>query len=74
MTKFDSVVVKVADSEDKNAETTSGASTMAYGAVRGYKPITGGSFASISLLTYKLSVKIFQKIHQIPTDLKTEYS
>ena len=47
MTKFGNVVAKVADSEDKNAETTSGASAAAFGADRGYKPIIGASFTSI---------------------------
>jgi len=45
--KFGSVVAKVADSDDKNAETTSGVSTVAFGLERGYKPIIGGSFILI---------------------------
>lgn len=47
MMKFGSVVAKVADSEDKNAETASGASTVALGVERVYNPIIGGSFALI---------------------------
>jgi len=45
--KFGSVVAKVADSEDKNAETVSGASTVILVTESAYNPIIGGSFASI---------------------------
>jgi hypothetical protein len=45
--KFGSVVATVADSEDKNAETASGVSMVAFGTERAYKPIIGVSFALI---------------------------
>jgi hypothetical protein len=45
--KLGSVVAKVADSEDKNADTASGVSIVAFGAERAYKPIIGGSFVLI---------------------------
>ena len=48
--KFGRVVANVADSEDKNAETSSGVSTLAFGAERAYKPIIGDSFVLIPLL------------------------
>jgi hypothetical protein len=45
--KFGNVVAKVADSDEKNAETAAGLSTVAFGADRAYKPIIGASFALI---------------------------
>jgi hypothetical protein len=45
--KFGSVVAKVADSEDKNADTASGVSIVAFAAERAYRPIRGGSFVLI---------------------------
>lgn len=45
--KFGRVVAKVADSDDKNAETTFGVSTVAFGLARAYKPIIGGSLVLI---------------------------
>jgi len=46
-TKFGNVVASVADSDDKNFETTSALSTVALGSERAYKPIIGGSFVLI---------------------------
>jgi len=45
--KFGNVVAKVADSDDRNAETAAAVSKVAFGLARAYRPIIGGSFVLI---------------------------